>query len=199
MSDQKANPKEYASFILASGSPRRHELLVDLVQAFDVITTETEELVSHNDGPAALVMENARRKAQPVAELHTGAWVLGADTIVSIGDEILGKPADLDEAASMLRLLSGKTHSVRTGLCLARKDSAYEGTRVETSKVTFRSLTDATIDAYFAEVDPLDKAGAYAIQTRSDLIIDRFSGSRSNVIGLPLEMLGDWLREVGIL
>ena len=98
----------------------------------------------------------------------------------------------------MLRLLSGRTHSVRTGICLAHKDSAYEEARVETSKVTFRMITDATIDAYFAEVDPLDKAGAYAIQTRPDLIIDRFSGSRSNVIGLPLEMLADWLREVEV-
>ena len=199
MSDQTANPKEYESFILASGSPRRHELLVNLVQAFEVISTEAEELVSHNDGPAALVMENARRKARPVTELRTGAWVLGADTIVSIGDKIFGKPADLTEAASMLRLLSGKTHCVRTGICLAHKDFAYEEARVETSKVSFRMMTDATIDAYFAEVDPLDKAGAYAIQTRPDLIIDSFSGSRSNVIGLPLEMLGDWLREVEVI
>ena len=199
MSDQKANPKEYASFILASGSPRRRELLVDLVQTFNVITTEAEELVFHDDGPAALVMENARRKARPVADFRTGSWVLGADTIVSIGDKMLGKPTDIAEAAEMLRLLSGRTHSVRTGICLAHKDSDYEEARVETSKVTFRMMTDATIDAYFAEVDPLDKAGAYAIQTRSDLIIDRFSGSRSNVIGLPLEMLADWLREVGVL
>ncbi|MBT3569538.1 MAG: septum formation protein Maf [Opitutae bacterium] len=199
MSDKKANPKEYPTFILASGSPRRRELLVDLVKAFDVITTEAEELVFHDDGPSALVMENARRKARPVAEFRTGAWVLGADTIVSIDNEIFGKPADIAEAASMLHLLSGRTHCVRTGVCLAHKDSAYEEARVETSKVTFRMLTDATIDAYFAEVDPLDKAGGYAIQTRPDLIIDRFSGSRSNVIGLPLGMLADWLREVKVL
>jgi septum formation protein len=199
MSDQKANPKEYEPFILASGSPRRHELLANLVKAFDVITSETEELVSHDDGPAALVMENARRKAQPVADFRTGAWVLGADTIVSIGEVMLGKPTDIAEAGEVLRLLSGRTHCVRTGLCLIHKDSDYKEVRVETSKVTFRRLTDTTIDAYFAEVDPLDKAGAYAIQTRSDLIIERFSGSRSNVIGLPLEMLGDWLREVEVI
>jgi len=199
MSNKKANPKEYASFILASGSPRRRELLVDLVETFDVITTEAEELVFHDDGPAALVMENARRKARPVADFRTGAWVLGADTIVSIGEKMLGKPRDIAEASEMLRLLSGRTHCVRTGLCLTHKDSSYEEVRVETSKVTFRSLTDATINAYFTEVDPLDKAGAYAIQTRSELIIQRFSGSHSNVIGLPLEMLGDWLREVKVL
>ena len=199
MTDKKANPKEYSSFILASGSPRRRELLADLVKTFEVITTETDELVSHKDGPAALVLENARRKTRPVAESHTESWVLGADTIVSIGERILGKPKDLQEAVSMLRLLSGKTHSVRTGLCLAHKDSEYEETRVERSEVTFRSLDDDTIASYFSEVDPLDKAGAYAMQTRADLIIDQFSGSRSNVIGLPLELLTDWLREVSIL
>ena len=197
VSTQKANPKANASFILASGSPRRRELLLELVEDFDVVTTETEELADHPSGPEALVLENARRKASPVAEFRTGAWVLGADTIVSIGEEVLGKPADLDEANSMLRLLSGKTHRVRTGLCLVHQDTGYEEARVETSKVTFRKLNAATIDAYFTEVNPLDKAGAYAIQIRGDLIIERFKGSRSNVIGLPLEMLGEWLREVG--
>ena len=86
---------------------------------------------------------------------------------------------------------------MRTGLCLVHQDSGYEEARVETSKVTFRKLDDTTIEAYFAEVNPLDKAGAYAIQIRGDLIIERFKGSRSNVIGLPLEMLGVWLREIG--
>ena len=134
-----------------------------------------------------------------VARFRTGAWVLGADTVVSIGPRVLGKPADIDEATSMLRLLSGRTHRVRTGVCLAHRDSGYEEARVVTSKVTFRKLTAAVIEAYFAEVDPLDKAGAYAIQIRGDLIIEGFSGSRSNVIGLPLEMLEDWLRELEVL
>jgi septum formation protein len=199
MSEQKANPKECEPFILASGSPRRRELLLDLVKTFDVVTSDAEELVSHDDGPAGLVMENARRKARSVAEFSSGCWVLGADTIVSIGNDILGKPKDFSEAAEMLRLLSGRTHCVSTGLCLIQQDSCYEETRVEKSKVTFRTLDGGTIEDYFAEVDPLDKAGAYAIQTRSDLIVDRFTGSRSNVIGLPLEMLGNWLREVEVL
>ncbi len=199
MSTEKANPKDKASFILASGSPRRNELLLELVEDFDVVTTETDELEVHTDGPEALVMENACRKVRPVARFRTGAWVLGADTVVSLGKDIFGKPADFDEAASMFRRLSGKTHRVRTGLCLAHKDTGYEDIRVETSKVTFRKLNETAIDAYFAEVNPLDKAGAYAIQTRGDLIVQSFSGSRSNIIGLPLEMLGEWLRELEIV
>ena len=98
----------------------------------------------------------------------------------------------------MLRILSGKTHEVSTGLCLVHLDDGYEETRVETSKVTFRELDDAVIEEYFAEVNPLDKAGAYAIQKRGELIVESFEGSRSNVIGLPLELLGEWLRSLGI-
>jgi septum formation protein len=194
MSEQKANPN--ATFILASASARRRELLAELLDDYEVTVAEVEELSSHPDGSHALVAANARSKALAVAEQRPEAWVLGADTIVALGDEVLGKPADLGEAKAMLRLLSGKTHEVSTGLCLVRVEAGYEETRVETSQVTFRELDDATIAEYFAEVNPLDKAGAYAIQIRGELIVKNFSGSRSNVIGLPLEMLGEWLREL---
>ncbi|MFP6900318.1 MAG: Maf family protein [Opitutales bacterium] len=196
MSEQKANPN--ATFILASGSARRRELLADLLDDYEVTIAEIEELSSHPDGPIALVEANARSKARVVAEQRPETWVLGADTIVSLGHEVLGKPAGLGEAKAMLRLLSGKIHEVSTGLCLVRVETGYEETRVATSQVTFLELDDATIDEYFAEVDPLDKAGAYAIQIRGDLIVERFEGSRSNVIGLPLEMLGEWFRELGL-
>lgn len=199
MSTKKANPKASVSFVLASGSPRRRELLKELLDGFEVVTTDAEELSDHPLGPEALVRENARRKAISVAGLRPESWVLGADTVVSIGDRILGKPADLDEATSMLRLLSGRTHRVCTGLCLKRVDSDYEDLKVDSSEVSFQSLCDERIESYFSEVNPLDKAGGYAIQTRPDLIVSGFSGSRSNVIGLPLEMLEDWLREVGVL
>ncbi len=194
MSEQKANPN--ATFILASGSARRRELLADLLDDYEVIIAEVEELPSHPDGSLVLVAANARLKARAVAEQRPEAWVLGADTIVALGDEVLGKPADLGEAKRMLKLLSGKTHEVSTGLCLVRVETGYEETRVETSRVTFRELDDETITEYFAEVNPLDKAGGYAIQIRGELIVDRFEGSRSNVIGLPMEMLGDWFREL---
>jgi septum formation protein len=199
MSKQKANPKAKASFILASASARRRELLAELLNDYEMTVAEVDELASHPDGSTALVTENARLKARAVAEQFPGAWVLGADTIVVLGDEIFGKPADLDEAKAMLRRLSGKTHAVSTGLCLIRGDTGYEESRVDTSRVTFRELNDAVIEEYFAEVNPLDKAGAYAIQIRGELIVERFDGSRSNVIGLPLEMLRDWLRSLGLV
>ena len=198
MSEQKANPKAPTSFILASASARRRELLIELLDDYEVTVADVEELSSHPDGSTALVMVNARLKALAIARQQPGAWVLGADTLVALGNEVLGKPCDLEEAFAMLRILSGKTHEVSTGLCLVHLDDGYEETRVETSKVTFRELDDAVIEEYFAEVNPLDKAGAYAIQKRGELIVESFEGSRSNVIGLPLELLGQWFRDLGI-
>ena len=196
--EKKANPKEEAGFILGSGSPRRKELLGDLLQDFAVLPSDAEEIASHLAGPLALVMENARIKGSAVARKYPDRWVLGADTLVWLDDRILGKPRDLEEARGMLRGLSGRTHSVSTGLCLLCLSQSYEDTRVETSEVTFKAFDDSVIEAYFEEVDPLDKAGGYAIQTRPDLIIERFEGSHSNVIGLPLELLGSWLTDLGI-
>ena len=196
MSERKANSKATEPFILASASARRRELLTELLDDFEVTVAEVEELPSHPGGSSSLVAANARLKARFVAAKRPVSWVLGADTIVTLGDEVLGKPADLDEAISMLNFLSGKTHEVSTGLSLVHLANGYEETRVETSKVTFRSLDDATIAEYFAEVDPLDKAGGYAIQIRGELIVAGFEGSRSNVVGLPLEMLGEWLRSL---
>lgn len=198
MMEQKANPKADQPFILASGSARRRELLADLLDAYEVIVAEVDELAFHPHGPDALVEKNARIKALHIAAKRPRSWVLGADTIVSFESEVLGKPVDLDEAFSMLQFLSGKTHQVYTGLCLAHLANDYEETRVETSQVTFRELDEAIITEYFAAVNPLDKAGGYAIQIRGELIVEKFEGSRSNVIGLPLEMLGAWLRELGL-
>jgi len=198
VSDQKANPKACQPFILASASARRRELLAELLDDYEVIVAAVEELSSHPDGAIALVAENARLKARTVAARRPEAWTLGADTLVALGDTVLGKPVDAEEAVAMLKSLSGRTHEVSTGLCLLCPEIEYEETRVETSQVTFRELDDAVIDEYFAEVDPLDKAGAYAIQIRGDLIVERFEGSRSNVIGLPLEMLGKWFGELGL-
>jgi septum formation protein len=196
--EKKANPNEGVGFILASGSPRRKELLGELVKDFTVLPSETEEIFTHPNGPLALVQENARLKGAAVASQYPERWVLGADTLVWIDDEILGKPKDIGEAKTMLRSLSGRTHSVSTGLSLSLLSQGYEETRVETSEVTFRAFDDSVIEVYFGEVDPLDKAGGYAIQTRPDLIIDDFTGSHSNVIGLPLELFGSWLTELGI-
>ena len=196
--EKKANPNECAGFILASGSPRRKELLRELVEEFVVLPSHAEEISSHPDGPVALVRENARIKGSDVARQYPDHWVLGADTLVWVDDRVLGKPKDMEEAMDMLRSLAGRTHSVSTGLFLSLLSRGYEEVKVDTSDVTFKAFDESVIKAYFSEVDPLDKAGGYAIQTRSDLIIERFEGSHSNVIGLPLELLGSWLTDLGI-
>ncbi len=196
--EKKANPNDCTGFILGSGSPRRQELMHELIDDFQVIPSDAEEIAFHPDGPLGLVMENARLKGSGVALQYPDHWVLGADTLVWFDDQVLGKPKDMEEAEDMLRDLSGRTHSVSTGLFLSLLSENYEETRVDTSQVTFRAFDDSVIKTYFSEVNPLDKAGGYAIQTRPDLIIDKFTGSHSNVIGLPLELLKSWLTELGI-
>ena len=196
--DQKANTKELFSFILGSGSPRRKELLGEIISDFSVVVSDAEEIKSHPDGPLCLVMENARLKATSVSFQYPDKWILGADTLVFLGERVLGKPKDREDASAMLRFLSGKTHQVSTGLCIINKGGGYEKTEVETSDVTFKEIGESTIQQYFQAVNPLDKAGGYAIQTRADLIIEKFEGSHSNVVGLPVEMLRNWLAELGI-
>ena len=196
---QKANTKEEAVFILGSGSPRRRELLKEILDDFQVVASDAVEIKFHSEGPLSLVQENARLKAEAVAELHPRNWVLGADTLVALGEKVLGKPKDLAEARSMLELLSGQTHEVSTGLCLINHATSFNQTRVETSRVTFKDIDDQVIEEYFEQVDPLDKAGGYAIQTRPDLIVENFKGSHSNVIGLPVEMLKEWMNALEIV
>ena len=196
---EKANKKGSFPFILGSGSPRRRELLGQIMSDYSVEVSDAEEIFSHPEGTLALVMENARIKASSVAQSNLQHWVLGADTLVALEERVLGKPKSVGEATDMLQFLSGQTHQVSTGLCLINRTLDYEETRVETSQVTFKEINDSTIEEYFNEVNPLDKAGGYAIQTRPDLIVEKFEGSRSNVIGLPLGLLEGWLRKIGII
>ncbi len=196
---EKANKKGSFPFILGSGSPRRRELLGQIMSDYSVEVSDAEEIFSHPEGTLALVMENARIKASSVAQSNLQHWVLGADTLVVLEERVLGKPKSIGEATEMLQFLSGQTHQVSTGLCLINRTLDYEETRVETSQVTFKEINDSTIEEYFNEVNPLDKAGGYAIQIRHDLIVEKFEGSRSNVIGLPLRLLEGWLREIGII
>lgn len=197
-SSQKANQNPSRSFILASGSPRRKQLLKKIIPDFKVISSDAEELKSHSGGPLTLVQENAKKKAIPVAANNPSCWVLGADTLVFYQKEILGKPKDLDDAVEMLSFLSGKTHEVATGVSLQCNEINIVKTFSVTSSVTFKPISKQEIRLYFKEVNPLDKAGAYAIQTNADMIIDRFVGSYSNVVGLPLESLGKVLLELSI-
>jgi septum formation protein len=192
---QKATLNPVDSLILASASPRRKELLSSLLKNFKIITAEVEELQSHLDGPVQLVMENARIKSLAVAKSHPSHWVLGADTLVALGDQVFGKPKDLKEAKSMLLQLSGKTHHVHTGVSFINISRDVLITESVSTLVTFKKLVSSDIDLYFTKVNPLDKAGAYGIQSYPEMIVDLFEGSLSNVIGLPLELIREWLDE----
>jgi septum formation protein len=186
--------------ILASGSPRRRQLLAELGVRFEVATAEMPELdatTSPQLAPVELARENARRKAMAVARLRPGRWVLGADTVVALGNRLFGKPASLEEAREFLRALSGRAHDVITGCALAAPDSGEEVFH-EMSRVVFRELSGEMIGRYLAEVNVLDKAGAYALQEREEWIVESVEGSRTNVIGLPMERLGEFLRMRGL-
>jgi len=171
--------------VLASASPRRRDLLCKA--GFEVLIRPAgvEEL-TEGLAPRDLVIANAKRKALSVAERISGDLVLGADTIVVLDGEILGKPRDRDHAAEMLGRLGGRVHEVLTGVCLIRGGAASCCSFVESTRVSFRGLDDEAIAAYLADIDPLDKAGAYAAQEDRGRLIERIEGSMENVIGLPI-------------
>lgn len=169
--------------ILASTSPRRAELLKSAGLAFDVIRPDADEKLHAGETPVEYAVRTAREKAESV-KAPPGTIVLGADTVVAAEGRILGKPADAEDAKAMLRLLSGKMHEVVTGVCLrsAEKTACFH----TATAVLFRELSEEEIAAYVATGDPLDKAGAYAIQNGAAGMIRRIDGSNSNVVGLPL-------------
>lgn len=173
--------------ILASASPRRKELLASLGVAFEVIPAEVTEHEAHDADPREMVRHNAALKADWVAARHPDATILGADTTVFIGRTVLNKPRDLSEAAAMLKLLSGRTHTVFTGLAIRRLRDSLKLAADAASEVTFKPLDDATIALYLSRVHTLDKAGGYAIQEHGDLIVAGYTGSLTNIVGLPLE------------
>lgn len=178
--------------ILASGSPRRRELLEQMGVKFRVHTAEVEE--EHGQGRAAraICRRNALAKAFAVAKANPKETVLGADTLVHLGDDLLGKPASMSEARRMLGRLSGKTHQVTTACALVQG----ERRRVfsVTTRVRFRELSARQINAYLKAVLVLDKAGAYAVQEKGEWIVEAVHGSLTNVVGLPVERLGKELR-----
>ena len=186
--------------ILASASLRRAELLRQVNLDFKVVPSDAPELAHEHLSPLELCQLNAHRKARAVAKRFPDALVLGADTLVFLDEEILGKPANLAEAQRMMERLQGRTHQVVTGTDLVHLRAHRERIFAVSSQVTFRPLTAADIRAYFAKVNPLDKAGAYAIQEHGDMIVEKVSGSFSNVVGLPvdklLEELALWKRMV---
>ena len=146
-----------------------------------------------------MVAHNAALKADWVAARHPQAVVLGADTTVFLDGLVLNKPADAAEARAMLRRLSGRTHIVHTGLALRRAADGLRRDAAATSEVTFRTLDEALIEAYLAQVHTLDKAGGYSIQDQSELVVAGYRGSFSNIMGLPLETTKQILTECGLL
>jgi len=181
--------------ILASGSPRRADLLRELGIPFETHPARIEESVPGDFAPRELALLLAREKARSVAAQFPGRVVLGADTIVSLGDRILGKPRDADDARETLRSLSGRTHTVWTGLCLRREVDGTEAADVVGTRVRFRRLSDREIEDYIAGGEPFDKAGAYGIQGGAGRFVAAVDGSRTNVIGLPAERLEELLGE----
>ena len=175
--------------ILASASPRRLELLRQLKLDFKVLPSDATEVADDHLSPLEICQLNAHRKARAVAKQIPDALVLGADTLVFLDDEILGKPTRLAEAERMLTKLQGRTHQVVTGISLIHLRAHRERVFATSTDVTFHPLDAGQIRDYLAKVHPLDKAGAYAIQEHGDKIVAEISGSFSNVVGLPLEQL----------
>jgi septum formation protein len=186
------------SLILASASPRRIALLRAAGFGFEIVSPAIEESHSEFFSPIELTLFNAFQKATAVANRHPGAVVLGADTVIALDLEIFGKPADLDDARRMLVRLVGKSHDVITGIALLKASRDQLITRAVRTRVKFRSLSDSEIETYLKIAEPLDKAGAYAAQNSPDLIIEKVTGSFSNVVGLPMELVGPLLAAEGI-
>ncbi len=180
--------------ILASGSPRRRELLGEMGVEFEIDVPDVDETVGGT--PDKMVAVLAERKARAVAERRDGGLIVAADTLVALDDRALGKPADDEEAKEMLRALSGRTHDVFTGVCVLDAASGRAMVEAVRTGVRFREISDAEIEAYVATGEPRDKAGAYAIQGGAGAFVDGYEGSRTNVIGLPVEKLTEMLKEM---
>ncbi|HMJ90681.1 MAG TPA: Maf family protein, partial [Candidatus Acidoferrum sp.] len=189
---------ESTHVILASASPRRAQLLHDFGIEFEVLPARTEESQPEHFTPTEACLLNAYHKARAVAKKFPDAIVIGADTEVVLGQRVFGKPRDRKAAARMLAELEEKSHQVITGVCVLHLRSHRQKLFTEQTIVTFRSLGGDEIDDYLDKINPLDKAGAYAIQEHGDMIVDHVEGSYSNVVGLPMERLREELREFDV-
>ncbi|WP_019021396.1 nucleoside triphosphate pyrophosphatase [Thioalkalivibrio sp. ALE23] len=190
------NRPDALPLLLASASPRRRELLTQIGVVYEVAAMDVDETAWPGEDPAVLVERLAAAKAEAArGHARRGQWVLAADTVVTIDGEALGKPADEASAAAMLQRLSGREHRVITGMALLRDDGPVRTGRGET-RVWMRPLDTRDIAAYWASGEPRDKAGGYALQARGAAFVERIDGSCSNVIGLPLFELEQWLNDL---
>jgi septum formation protein len=186
--------------VLASSSPRRRELLSTLGLGFDVIHPSSDEAVSGNETPEDFVLRVSAEKASSVSRtLGEGVVVIGADTVVVVDGEILGKPRDPEDASSMLRKLSGKEHHVYTAFSIVRPKNEILHSEIVDTRVRVKPLAASEIEGYIKTGEPMDKAGAYGIQGIGSFMVGGFEGSYSNVVGLPVEELLAALKKLGIV
>ena len=192
-----------ASLVLASASPRRADLLRTAGIPFEVRQADVDETVREGEDAGTYVRRVAEAKAAAILDgvVQKGSAVLAADTVVVVDEQILGKPRDPADARQMLRRLSGRCHSVLTGVCLATSSTGGPAFRTEVVETTveFSTLTDEEVDAYVASGEPMDKAGGYAIQGLASRFVTRIDGSYTNVVGLPVPLVYALCREAGIL
>lgn len=176
--------------VLASGSPRRKMLLEQIGVPFDIIISNTDEMIDPMLSPSELVIQLAKEKAIDVAKgLKSGFIVIGADTIVVYKGKLLGKPKDKEDAKAMLNMLQGNMHEVYTGVTLIQTSNQLIQSGFEITEVYMRPLTSSIIEDYINTNEPLDKAGAYGIQGKGTILIDKICGDYNNVVGLPLKLL----------
>jgi len=192
-------PHDRPRLILASKSPRRKYLLEQAGLTFSMIPSDFDESSVTMSDPDSYVRILAEAKAFDISEQHPDCWVIGADTIVLIDNKILGKPGSNEEARSMLKQLSGKTHQVLTGYCICCKNKDTLFSETAKTDVHFKSLSEAEIDWYIQTDEPFDKAGAYAIQGIGTFLVKRINGSYTNVVGLPVCEVIEFLMKSGIL
>ncbi len=188
-----------ASFILASASPRRKELLGELIQDFEVITSEVDEKPLEGESPEAHVLRLSREKALEISRGNPGRWVLGADTVVIIDGKMLGKPRTPGEAKQMLGMLSGREHRVITGFAIVKGGEGVIVNDAVESSVIFKDISRDEMDWYIRTSEPYDKAGGYAVQGKASFFIKEIRGSYTNVIGLPLCEVVTALKKAGVL
>ncbi len=185
-------------WILASASPRRKELLAELIEEFDIIPSLADENLVGDFTPEMLVKALAELKAKEVSSRpeNKGKMVVGSDTVVAFDGKVLGKPKDEADAFRMLKMLSGKAHAVYTGVCFVRQDEDgyFIDTRAEKTAVYFNDLTDEWIKEYIQGGSPMDKAGAYGIQDGG--LVERIEGSYTNVVGFPMELVKEMMKDI---
>ncbi len=187
----------HGPLILASGSPRRVQWLEALRIPFEKQAPDVDETPLLDEPASDMVLRLAETKAEVIARRHPGRWVLAADTTVALDEHVLGKPVDQDDAVRMLMLLQDRVHQVHTGLCLRRDQEVHSF--VDTAGVHFRHLSEAQARWYAATGEPMDKAGAYAIQGIGALFVASVEGSFATVMGLPVERMSELLDRLGLL